>query len=77
MKATESPAVLANTDKGKSLGTQPRGGAQVSSQQDDANQPQGNQFRSDDSQQESRNHPAVGAVPVPTPPNKKNPPDAC
>ena len=36
------------------------------------NQPQGNQFRSGDSQQESRNHPAVGAVPVPTP-IKKSP----
>ena len=31
------------------------------------NQPQGNQIGSDDSQQGSRNHPAVGAVPVPTP----------
>ena len=42
------------------------GSATVSSRVD-LNQPQGNQFRSDDSQQESRNHPAVGAVPVPTP----------
>ena len=31
------------------------------------NPPQGNRIGSDDSQQESRNHPAVGAVPVPTP----------
>jgi hypothetical protein len=31
------------------------------------NQPQGSRIGSGDSQQESRNHPAVGAVPVPTP----------